>query len=187
MATILSNLKEIESFLNKILKDENYQMYKAPPFGKQGIEEPKLVIPKVVVGNLPHTNFSLYGASEDYFQAPYIMIGLEDEALDSSEESMNILIQVCVYAQDVYMNDTQEEECEIQVPDSKGYEDCIRFLEWIRKKILLVGNIGGSTVEYPCRIGSYNTKELTYPYSFGYLSFSILSERTIFDRKKVNY
>ncbi len=185
--TVLRILHEYTEFIHRELVDADYKLAKAPPLNKQGIEKPCLVIPAVTTGNLPHANFSLYGAENEFFQAPYIMIGFDENASDYENSSTQLLIQTCCYPSESYVNNPQDPKHDLDIPDNKAYEDVINLLEWLKDRLLSVGGVGGTTIEKPVKLGSYNTKELTYPYSFGYLSFQINSVSHDINRNKINY
>lgn len=171
--TILSVLHAYQKFIEGELKEADYKLTKAPPMDKQGVEKPVFVIPAVTTGCLPHANFSLYGAPNEFFQAPYIMVGFDDNNEDYEEAGIQLLIQTCCYSTASYVTDEEDERYTLDIPDNKAFEDCLNLMEWIKQRILSEGCIAGTIVDRPIRIGSYNTKELTYPYSFGYLSAPI--------------
>ncbi len=185
--TVLKILHEYQEFIEVELKKDNYLLPKSPPLDMLGDEESTMVIPKVTTGCLPHTNFSLYGAANEFFQAPYIMVGMDDNSADMDSSKTQIMIQVCCYSSGLYITDEQDERYELKIPDNKAFEDCINLLEWIRQKIIEKGSIKGTTVERPIQLGSYNSKELTYPYSFGYLSFEALSVPLETNRTRITY
>ncbi len=171
--SILSVLHSFQEYIEKELIVAEYKLMKAPPIDKQGIEKPALVIPAVTTGCLPHVNFSLYGATNEFFQAPYIMIGFDDNNEDYDEAGIQILIQVCCYSTSSYITDAEDERFSLDIPDNKAFEDCINLLEWIKQKLILGGSVAGTSIDRPIRLGSYNNRELTYPYSFGYLSVPV--------------
>lgn len=184
--TILTILHEYQKFIEKKLIESSYQLPKAPPIGEQGIKKPKHVTPAVTTGCLPHANFSLYGAENtEFFQAPYILVGFDDSSYDHAESAIQLLIQVCCYSSSSYVQDEDNELYDLDIPDNKAFEDCLNLLEWIKNNIISEGVIAGTTVDRPIRLGSYNSKELTYPYSFGYLSFPINTVINRIDRKNL--
>jgi hypothetical protein len=185
--TLIAILHEYQKFIENELIKSNYSLVKAPAINKQGIDKPQMVIPAVTTGCLPHNNFSLYGAENEFFQAPYILIGFEDNDIDYEESKIQLLIQVCCYSSSGYIQDPTDESFGLNIPDNKAFEDVINLLEWIRQKLIKEGIIAGTTIERPIKIGSYNSKELTYPYSFGYLSLSINSSVQETARTKFNY
>lgn len=166
--------------IEQFIAHDNYKMAKPPSKNKLGLEAPKMVTPKVTIGCLPHHNFSLYGAPDDMFQAPYILVGYEDSELNKEDSEINILIQVCCYTSETY------DETSLGMPDNKAFIDLTLLLEYLRSKIMQ--NECSGSLESGVRIGTYNVKELTYPYSFGYVSFSVKTIRkTNIDRRKFNY
>ena len=168
--TLLSILHAYQDLIQRELNVADYRLTKAPPMDKQGIEKAELVIPVVTTGCLPHANFSLYGAPNEFFQAPYVMIGFDDNNEDYEEAGIGLLIQVCCYSTLSYITDEEDERFTLSIPDNKAFEDCLNLLEWMKQRLLSSGKINGASIDRPIRMGSYNTKELTYPYSFGYLS-----------------
>lgn len=185
--TILSTLHDYKSFIENELKKEDYKLMKSPPLNQHGKERPTEVIPAVTTGCLPHANFSLYGAENELLQAPYIMIGFEEGSVDYEEAGIQLLIQVCCYSSSSYVTDETNELYDLDIPDNKAFEDCLNLLEWLQNKFIAKGVISGTAIGRPIRIGSYNTKELTYPYSFGYLSFPVNTVTKEISRKKYNY
>ncbi|MDF2487361.1 MAG: hypothetical protein K0R46_3529 [Herbinix sp.] len=184
-STTLKILHEYQEFIKKRLQDDDYKLVKAPPIDKQGVLKPEFVIPPVITGCLPHANFSLYGAENIFFQAPYIMVGFDDSVIGDDETSIQLLIQACCYSSASYVTDENNELYDLDIPDNKSFEDCVNLLEWIKQKILDAGIIAGTTIEKPVRLGTYNSKELTYPYSFGYISFQVNSVRHEINRNKL--
>lgn len=173
--TIVKILHEYQKCIANELKDNGYMLSKAPAVNRQGIDAPSMVIPEVTTGCLPHSNFSLYGAGNEFFQAPYVLVGFEDNSTDFDDSKTQLLVQVCCYSSGAYVNDTNDERYSLNIPDNKAFEDCLNLLEFIKQKLIAQGVIAGTAIERPIRLGTYNTKELTYPYSFGYLSFEISS------------
>lgn len=187
MNSILTTLHAIQKYIEIAIEKHDYKLFKSPPMNKQGIVKPELVHPMVTTGCLPHANFSLYGAEREFFQAPYVLIGYEDGDLQSEEQSLRILINVCCYSQGLYIDDESQSDYNLMIPDNKAFEDCTLFLEWLQQRLLEAGTINGATIEFPVRLGSYNSKELTYPYAFGFLSFDLKANGYISDRKKFKY
>lgn len=180
-------LREFEKTINQGINDHNYELARPPEEGKQGIEHPTMVKPKTCIGCLPHTNFNLYGAPNQFFQAPYVMIGLEDSNTINGECDTKILIQVCCYSSSAYIQDDKNELYNLDIPDNQSFQDVLLFLEFLRDIILQNDTIDGATIEEPIILGSYNSKELTYPYSFGYLSFSVNTHLAEKNHRKYNY
>lgn len=169
MNTIIETLNLYRSFIEEKLKEANYKLPRLPASGMQGTTNPEKVIPVVAIDSLPHANFSLYGLNDasSYNQAPYVLIGYEEEVL-GEEDTASILIQACVCSEENYTTQT-----ELKIPDNNAFIDCANLLEWMKQKIVEAHTIGGTTIEYPIRMGSYNQREITYPFSFGYLNFDI--------------
>lgn len=163
--SVIKILKEYKREIEKFLDDAKYRLAQSPPKDKLGIEDITMVIPKVTIGCLPHQNFSLYGAPDIFFQAPYIKVGYEEADIENDEMSISMLIQVCCYPSETY-------ETETALPDNQALTDLTLFLEWLRDKIL-TKQIAGAPIEGGVKIGTYNSRELTYPYAYGYVSFSV--------------
>ena len=165
MASVISILNAYKKNIEKYLKESCYKLAQPPAEGKVGIDAPTMVIPKVTIGCLPHQNFSLYGAPDIFFQAPYIKVGYEEADIENDEMSISMLIQVCCYPSETY-------ETETALPDNQALTDLTLFLEWLRDKIL-TKQIASAPIEGGVKIGTYNSRELTYPYAYGYVSFSV--------------
>ena len=170
MASVIGILKALKKNIEMYLTESDYRLAQPPAADKAGIDAPTMVIPKVTIGCIPHQNFSLYGAPDMFFQAPYILIGYEDSDRESDDMSVNILIQVCTYPSETY------DGTELGLPDNQALVDLTLCLEWLREKIL-IGNIDSIQIEGNVKVGTYNTRELTYPYAFGYVSFSVKTIR----------
>lgn len=169
MNSISSELERIKEYLEGKIKEENFRMARPPEEGDE--ESPlKAVRPKVTVGNIPHTNFSLYGSADDrFYQAPYILVGYEKAGFHPDNEEVDVLIQACSYTAVPYGRDS-EEEGSVDFPDNTGVLDVTGMLEkvmgWIRE-------IPTFSAGMEFEIGSYGTMAYTYPYNFGYLSFQL--------------
>jgi len=81
-------------------------------------------------------------------------------------ESISVLIQVCAYTQDIYDGADGGEV----FPDNMGVLDVTGLLEAL---MAWVENEAPFPAEKPFRIGSYADKAYTYPYAFGYLTFTL--------------
>jgi hypothetical protein len=155
--TILSILHAYQEYIQKELQAADYKLMKAPPIDKQGIEKPIFVIPAVTTGCLPHANFSLYGAPNELFQAPYIIVGFDDNSEDYEEAGIQLLIQCCCYSTSSYVTDEVDDRFTLDIPDNKAFEDCLNLMEWIKQNLIGKGSISGTTIDRPIRIGSYNS------------------------------
>ena len=184
--SIISVLNAYKEYIEKNLIKDDYKLAKAPDLDRQGIDDCTHVIPKVTTGCLPHANFSLYGAGNEFFQAPYILVGYED-AENGEEDNLSILIQVCCYSSSIYITDESDEKYELKIPDNRAFEDVTLLLEYISNILRKEITIAGTCIDKPISIGSYNSKELTYPYSFGYLRFNIKYSVEDSLRSKINY
>lgn len=165
LLSIKAELERIKEFIETKIKEKNFMMCREPVEGEDA-SNLELVHPRVKIGNLPHSNFSLYGADERFFQAPYFLVGFETSSHDYTEEFITILIQVCAYPSETY----EHEEGELAFPDISGMLDVVTALETVRDWIIEDAKFPANR---PFQIGSYASKELTYPYAFGYLSFEL--------------
>lgn len=161
-------LNEIKHFIENEIQNNNYLMAQNNIDSEYQDESEKMVLPKVCTGLLPHQNFNLYGADNMFFQAPYVLIGFDEASFDMDTSEIPILIQVCCCSSSHY-----EEEGQRTLPDNRSFEDCIIFLEWIKNRIQKKWTFNGVPINGKFRLNTYNGKELTYPFCFGYLSFSL--------------
>lgn len=136
------------------------------------------VHPCVTTGCLPHQNFNLYGAPELFFQAPYVLVSMETADEDIEGTRINMLVQACACSSTFY-------EEKLQLPDNKAFEDCYLFLEKIKGIILEQWFFNEYCLDGKFQVGTYNTKELTYPYAFGYISFSLNGPPIQINRRKI--
>lgn len=175
MQTIKGRLEQIQKYLQEKLKEEKFKLPEAPEEGMAG-SETKMVIPQVAVGNIPHTNFNIANAVREFFNAPYILVGLEEATFDYEDETIPILIQVCCYTVENYEGSA--------VPDNLGILDALNVLEniknWMEKDAPF-------PVEKPYRIGTYDKFDVTYPYAFGYIGFTIKTNEGTVNRQKFQY
>ncbi|MCI7108034.1 MAG: hypothetical protein MR945_09155 [Agathobacter sp.] len=169
MYTPVSTLHDYQKFLEEKLKEENYTLLATPDGNGDGKSE-KLIIPPVRVAALPHENFAFTPVGEFYPSAPYICISMDTGDIDAGSRNMQMLIQCCVYSTEKYK---VEDGAVSNIPDEQSEIDLLNLLEWIQQKIIEKHKIGGSTIQYPIRMGSYGTKAYTYPKAYGYLSFGV--------------
>lgn len=141
-------------------------------------EESVLIHPHVTTGCLPHQNFNLYGAPKLFFQAPYVLVSMESADEDTESARINMIIQACTCSSTFYQE-------ELQLPDNKAFEDCYLFLEKIKGIILEQWFFNEYCLDGKFQVGTYNTKELTYPYAFGYISFSLNGPPIQINRRKI--
>lgn len=180
MNSIKSELERIRDFLETKITEDNFRMARPPEEGDE--ESPlKAVRPKVAVGNIPHTNFSLYGSTDNrFYQAPYLLVGYEKANFHPNNEEVDILIQGCSYTSTPYENDEDDEG--IDIPDNMGVVDVTSMLEhvmgWIR-------DIPTFSAGMEFEIGNYGTVAYTYPYNFGYLSFQLKTNVGALPRTKL--
>ncbi len=123
-------------------------------------ESNEFVNPVVELVYLPHKNFS-----PQNFQVPYIYISLDSGADDTEGNSVSVRLTCATYGGGFYEDTT--------IPDAKGYIDLINLIELCKNKLIENYVIGGKlTLDMPIKYGMYDT-EITWPYWYGYLSFSI--------------
>lgn len=175
MQTIKGRLEQIQSFLIEKIEKEKIRLPQAPEEGMAG-EKTDLVAPIVAVGNIPHANFNIMNARREFFNAPYVLVGMKEASFDYDEERLPILIQVCCYTVENYRDSN--------VPDNMGMLDALNLLEKIKNWI---NQDAPFPVEKPYSIGTYDTFETTYPYAFGYIGFTITTNEGTVNRKKFNY
>ena len=178
MRTIKQSLDKVKEFLESKIEKTDYKL----PIKKENMESDNtsLVHPVVAYGNLPHENFSMYGAEQRSFQPPYILIGIEECTFDYNSETIPILIQVCCYTAEAY----QSGENEMMIPDNMGTLDAIGLLESIREWIMEEARFPW---EKPFTLGTYDTKESTYPLAFGYIKFDMTVNEGRVNREKFLY
>lgn len=178
MKTLQLELETIRDYLTEKIKEDNFKMARPPEDGDE--ESPlKLVKPKVIIGNIPHENFSMYGATDDrFYQAPYLLVGYETASYGPNKEEVNILIQGCAYTAVEYDHDEED----VAFPDNEGVIDVTQMMErvmqWLRQKTPF-----STGMEFT--IGNYGTQAYTYPYNFGYLSFKIVSNVGAMPRRDI--
>lgn len=173
---IYTVINEIKEYLEKTIQDENYVLNQ---LCVEKDETGKRVQPKVTTGNLPHQNFNLYGADDVFFQAPYVLVGFEESDENLQDCTFSILVQVCCCTSTYYDGEKRI------VPDNKAFEDCVIFLEWIKNRIIKKWNFSGMPIDGRFKLGTYDSKELTYPYSFGYISFGLENKEVNINRSNL--
>ena len=170
MKSIQKELERIQAFLQERIAAEKYKMAR-PPLEGEDDGTVSIVKPKVVIGCIPHTNFSMYGAVDDrFYQAPYYLVSYEKGTYGADDETVDILIQACAYTAAPYEKADDESE---DFPDNMGVLDVTEMLEkamsWIQE------GYSPSPSGMDFEIGNYGTAAYTYPYNFGYLLFQIKS------------
>lgn len=124
--------------------------------------EDEYVNPYVGLITLPHKNFMPVN-----FQVPHILIGLEVGNNDiSNEHTINIRIQCAVYGGDIQFGE------DANLPDETGYINLLNLEELIMHKLTQEAVIGNCVIDTKFNYGIYD-EELTYPYWYGYVKFSI--------------
>lgn len=166
MRSVQKELEAIRDYIKGKIAEEKFKMVRPPVEGDE--DSPlALVKPKVAIGNIPHSNFSLYGTTDDrFFQAPYLLIGYENAIYGPNNEEINILIQGCAYTASEY----EREEESIGFPDNEGILDITQMLErvmgWCQEL-----HTFPAMMNY--EIGNYGAQAYTYPYNFGYLLYQL--------------
>lgn len=136
---------------------------------KEGIAtaEPEYVHPYVELITLPHKNFTPVN-----FQVPYILIGLANGTDAADEHPLSIQMQFATYGGDIVFKETAN------IPDSSGFMDLLNLIETTKQKLIQATVINGrGVVNKPIMYGIYN-EQITYPYSYGYMTFDLQIEKT---------
>ena len=170
MYTPVTTLRDLKSFLEMKLKEDNYTLQASPQDGTYDKRKNHLVTPPVRIAAMPHENFAYMPVGELYPSAPYILVSMDQGDTSSDDRSMDVLIQCCVYSTANY---EKEDGSASNVPDEQAEIDLLNLLEWIQRHLISAHKIGGATIDYPIRMGSYGSKSYTYPKAYGYLSFSL--------------
>lgn len=168
MRSINQELNRIKNFIEAKIKEYNFLMPIEPDEDAEVLVDgpSELVNPKVVLGNLPHNNFSIYGDAK-FAQAPYFLVGYDTANFRISDESLSVLIQSCAYTVGSY----EITEDGILFPDNMGIIDSTTMLE-----MLLEWMVKDAPFQFDknnITIGSYATQGYTYPYSYSYMTFNI--------------
>lgn len=180
MRSIKTELESIKAYIERKINEENFRMAMEPD--EHDDESPiKLIKPRVAIGNIPHSNFSLYDNGESrFYQAPYLLVGYESASFGPSDEEIDILIQGCAYTAVSY--DTAGGGAVVGFPDAQGILDVSQMLErvmgWVRQ-------IPSFPAMMDFTIGSYSTVAYTYPFNFGYLAFKVKTNVGAMPRKSL--
>jgi len=118
---------------------DNAMNQDGPPPDEASIEH---VIPGVFIGNIPHSNF-VTTMPDQFFRAPYVLVGMEEAVDDNSNGSIGILIQVCVYSE---VDQSSVGIGGIQVPDNQGVLDALNLLQFISDKLTQQWTFGGTAM-----------------------------------------
>ena len=170
MYTPVTTLRDLKSFLEMKLKEDNYTLQASPPDGTYDKRKDHLVTPPVRIAAMPHENFAYMPVGDLFPSAPYILVSMDKSNMAADERNMDVLIQCCVFSTENY---AKKDGSTSNVPDELAEIDLLNLLEWIQQRIIETHKIGGATVEYPIQMGSYGSKTYTYPKAYGYLSFSV--------------
>ena len=153
--TALDALRSIKSFIER-------EVASGIELQKEHSDPPEYVNPYVSIITLPHKNFMPVN-----FQVPHILIGLENGTDDTEEHALRIRISCATYGGSVAFQEQNN------IPDEKGYLDLLTLLERIKAKLINEAIIEGDcVVERPVTYGIYD-EQLTYPYWYGYLQFTV--------------
>lgn len=134
----------------------------------EAMAEPEYVNPYVAILTLPHKNFMPVN-----FQVPYILIGLTNGTDGAEEHPLNIQMQFATYGGNIAFKETAN------IPDSSGFIDLLNLIEKTKQKLVQEAVINGcGVVNKPIMYGIYN-EEVTYPYSYGYMTFDLQIEKTL--------
>ena len=117
------------------------------------------VTPYVVQCYLPHKNFTPVN-----FQVPGILIALDTAEDTGQENTLDIHLICMTYGGGVYEG--------TQIPDASGYKDLLNMMERIKTALVTQQAIGRSGLRKPIVSGMYDS-ELSWPYWYGYLRFSL--------------
>lgn len=120
------------------------------------------VNPYVGLVTLPHKNFMPVN-----FQVPHINIGLVTGKNDvSKEHTLNIRLQVATYGGNIQFQE------DANLPDEKGYIDLLNLQERLMHELMQAAVIGNCVIDTDFDYGIY-AEEITYPYCYGYIQFSM--------------
>lgn len=165
MRAINDELKRLKKVIEDSMVRDDFKMAREPD--EDDTTGTLIAVrPKVCIGNIPHSNFSLYIQDGRWFQAPYILVGYKKASFEDDGENIDILIQACAYTQEYY----EGKDDGVSFPDNMGVLDVTTLLEMIAGWI---ENNGPVSFSKPYDIGTYATEGFTYPYAFGYLEFKL--------------
>lgn len=134
----------------------------------EAMAEPEYVHPYVALLTLPHKNFTPVN-----FQVPYILIGLASGSDGANEHPLNIQMQFATYGGNILFKETAN------LPDSSGFIDLLNLIEKTKEELVQATVINGcGVVNKPIMYGIYN-EEITYPYSYGYMTFDMQITNTL--------
>jgi len=155
----VDTLTTIKDFIQKKIIEKNILMQ---------LEEtqngPQYVNPYVEVCSLPHKNFLPQG-----FQVPFIVVMLDDEDDNGNENVYSIRLVFGAYGGGYYKDSNGSMTT---VPDAKGYIDLLNLMDIVKQWLVTSSIINNKTViSKPYKKGMYND-ENTWPYWYGYSTFS---------------
>lgn len=128
---------------------------------KEGSDPIEYVNPYVATISLPHKNFVPVD-----FLAPNILIGLETGTENADEHAISIRIVCTTYGGNIPLGAEG-------LPDETGYIDLLNLIERIKSKLTQKAVIEkAGMIEKDFKYGIYD-EEITYPYWYGYLQFTM--------------
>lgn len=165
--TAVDSLNGLKKFIEEKVASK-VLLQKEPNENDIPSNEPEYVHPYVEIMTLPHKNFTPVN-----FQVPYILIGLTNGTDAANEHPLNIQIQFATYGGNMMFKETAN------IPDSSGFIDLLNLIEKTKHELVQEPTINGcGVVNKPIMYGVYN-EQITYPYSYGYLTFDMQIENTL--------
>ncbi len=162
-------LNRIRDYIAEKLQEHNYELRATPPNEVQDQEgevpdpgEDQYIIPGVYVGGIPHGNFQA-NLPEQFFRAPYVLVGMEEAEEDYDGAAIGVLIQVCTYSEINYQDS--------DVPDYQAFLDALNLLQFLKDKLVMQWTFQGTAWRKPIRMGMYTSQAMTWPFAFGYIAF----------------
>ena len=154
--TAVECLKELQAFLQKNVAN-------TIKLRKEGLstEAEEFVHPYVALLSLPHKNFMPVN-----FQVPNMIIGIANGLDGADEHTINIRMQFATIGASSNFQETEN------IPESDGYIDLLNLMERTKEKLVNAAVIGSCVIEKSFDYGIYN-EQLTYPYCYGYMNFTM--------------
>ncbi|MFA6848730.1 MAG: hypothetical protein WCS30_00090 [Selenomonadaceae bacterium] len=129
--------------------------------------------PPVLLGQLPHKNFQPISIEKN---GSYMLIGISKPINKSTGDDtymVPIRVQIGITSQDEYRPE-QSNTGYYSAADMGSYIDLWNILEYVSSKLNEAQNIDGKfAIDGDIEIGDYTDSMTTYPYSFGYVEFSL--------------
>lgn len=146
-------LDDLQEFLERAVEELDLRCQ------KEETDPPEYVAPCVIQCYLPHKNFSPWD-----FQVPGIFIALDTQEDTGTENVIDVRLVCMTYGGGVYPG--------TKIPDASGYKDLLSLMERIKTALISQQAIGRGSLRKPVTMGMYDT-ELSWPYWYGYLRFSL--------------